>query len=644
MPPPSPPSSPAPLPQVEPAVFDFDVLIPKWTGVYAAFGGGGPEPPTAEGPTVAVGPGPMRVVSTVCKSVAPAPLGAGVVVVYDVTGVNGSQRELTEAVNAAIRSGVCTQTLARSGFPDALAVKPATDRDVTPGGGPGGRIVVEYTQTIDRMSADGAASPAFKSALAGHLPRAVAAAADPAAPPAPLPPVIVSVVVRHLTPAPGDGVEVLYAVTALHTSKEGLAVVLHKAVSTGYFTALLRLSGYPRADAHQTITVRDATPTPNPKNVVVLEVTQVVDGVSADEARRAEFGQAFGDILAQAPSVSPDSPDVVIDRPVVMFDFGRLVAPIFQPFRASVAPEGLKGAGGVGQLPQSLPPHGSREAATVAAPELPQPLVTKVSTFSVGPLPFGKGVLHGFLVTAQHATPGELSALINTAIKSKRFDTAFQAAGFADAKAPDPLDIADDMTSVYHPKENPLGRTVLYCQHRIEHMTPEDTKKPAFRSAFGSVISRAADPAHDWSEPQLIIYESSMTKFEEVVPGQACRAEYKVVSSKCPPAQLKDALDSAVKQGVFTQALKDAGFSAAVAREEVEVKDVTPTSPGHPSNTAVTVVTQNVEGVTSAEGGTPSFDTAMGAAVTFAPSVTSNQVRPCLVPTSPTYSPYIAPI
>ena len=50
------------------------------------------------------------------------------------------------------------------------------------------------------------------------------------------------------------------------------------------------------------------------------------------------------------------------------------------------------------------------------------------------------------------------------------------------------------MTSVYHPKDNPLARTVLYCQHRIENMDAEETKTPAFKSAFGSVIPMAADP------------------------------------------------------------------------------------------------------------------------------------------------------
>jgi hypothetical protein len=457
----------------------------------------------------------MRVVRTVYKSATPAPVGGGgVVIVYDVTAENGTPKELTDVVNGSIRSGAYTQALARAGYPHALAVKPATDRDVTPKECPAGRVVVEYTQTIDRLTADDVKAPAFKSALAGHLMWIAMPPADPAAPPAPLPPVIVSVVVKHLTPAPGDGVEVLYAVTALHATKESLTMAVNKAVSAGYFTALLRQSGYPRADAHQKIATRDATPSPNPTQVVVVEVTQAVDGVTADEARRAEFGTAFGDIVAQAPSVSPHTPDVEIRRPVV-FSFGEFVEPIFAPFRGSAAPAGEKDAEDA--------PHGhprSRDVEPAAGPEPPRPLITKVSTFSVGPLPFGKGVLHGFLVTAQDATPEVLTQTINTAIKAKRFDTAFQGAGFPDASAPEPLDIADDMTKVYHPKENPLGRTVLYCQHRIENMTPEDTKKPAFRSTFGGVIARAADPYHDWSEPHLVIHEAAMIKFEEIAPGK----------------------------------------------------------------------------------------------------------------------------
>ena len=54
---------------------------------------------------------------------------------------------------------------------------------------------------------------------------------------------------------------------------------------------------------------------------------------------------------------------------------------------------------------------------------LPSPYHTRanVSTIlcriTVGPLPFGNGIIHGFLVTAEHATPTQLKDIINGAIK-----------------------------------------------------------------------------------------------------------------------------------------------------------------------------------------------------------------------------------
>ena len=135
-----------------------------------------------------------------------------------------------------------------------------------------------------------------------------------------------------------EGVEILYAVTALHTTKEALQVgimgesdgacaliylihvpsphhfpscsqssqytsptpsslchppliplssspphplqvVLNKAVKSGYFTQALRQSGYPHAEAKQALACVDVTPTPNPKALTIVEVAQMMDAV-----------------------------------------------------------------------------------------------------------------------------------------------------------------------------------------------------------------------------------------------------------------------------------------------------------------------------------------------------------------------------
>ena len=55
-------------------------------------------------------------------------------------------------------------------------------------------------------------------------------------------------------------------------------VVLNKAVRSGYFTTALRQSGYPHADAKQALECTDVTPTPNPKSLTIVEVSQVDKG------------------------------------------------------------------------------------------------------------------------------------------------------------------------------------------------------------------------------------------------------------------------------------------------------------------------------------------------------------------------------
>jgi hypothetical protein len=179
---------------------------------------------------------PMMIVNMETKSITPLPANTGITHVYEVTAINCTPKELTDVINAAILKGAMTQSLANAGFPNAVANKPVTERDVTPKDIAGGRIVVEYTQVLDKMSMADTQTPAFKSAVAGELPRMAFVAANPTLPAPPAPPVIISVVAKSVTPGPNGGVEVVYAVTAINTTKEGLVVVLDKAIRAGFFT------------------------------------------------------------------------------------------------------------------------------------------------------------------------------------------------------------------------------------------------------------------------------------------------------------------------------------------------------------------------------------------------------------------------
>ena len=74
--------------------------------------------------------------------------------------------------------------------------------------------------------------------------------------------------------------------------------------------------------------------------------------------------------------------------------------------------------------------------------------------------------------------------------------------------------------------------------------------------------------------------------------------------------------------GVFTQALKDAGFNNANATEAVTVKDATPNDE---KVKTICDVIQIISGVTPTEGNTPPFGTALGNAVATAPSVSPDK-------------------
>ena len=74
--------------------------------------------------------------------------------------------------------------------------------------------------------------------------------------------------------------------------------------------------------------------------------------------------------------------------------------------------------------------------------------------------------------------------------------------------------------------------------------------------------------------------------------------------------------------GVFTQALKDAGFNNANASETVTVKDATPKDE---KVKTICDVIQIISGVTPTEGNTPPFGTALGNAVATAPSVSPDK-------------------
>ena len=590
------------LPKVDVPMFDLDVLIPKFVMLSPVFGGG----VDASAPVVPAAKLPMMIVNMQTTSITPLPANTGITHVYEVTAINCTAAELTNVINMAIAKGVMTQSLANAGFPNAVATKPVTERDVTPKDSMGGRIVVEYTQVLDKLTMADAQTPAFKSAVAGELPRMAFAAANPTLPAPPAPPVIISVVAKSVTPAPDGGVEVVYAVTAINTSKEGLMVVLDKAIRAGFFTQALKSSGYPNAEARQCVQVFDATPDPNPKKLTVLDVTQTVAGVTMEDANKPEFKMAFSNSVAMTPSVSPEMPELYPEVPT--FDFSRLSGMFVAP--------SMPAFGGFGGEPTK---------PSLALDRSKFPFIIKVSTFSVGPLPFGNGIIHGFLVTAQHTNPTQLTEVINGAIKAGYFTKVFRDAGYATASATEPLDIADDMTSVYYPKENPLERTVLYCQHRIDNLKADDTKSLAFKSAFGWVVPQCADPdlASKLKDAKpIIIIDCVMNKVVESSTGRSCVADYTVTAINCTPEQLQTIVNNAVKQGVFTQALKDAGFNSAGATDFVTLKDSTPTP--NPKGQTVCDVTQIVTGISPTEGNTPPFATAMGTAVATAPSCSSD--------------------
>jgi len=456
--------------------------------------------------------------------------------------------------------------------------------------------VLEVTQLIDRMTVADTNTPAFKSAISGTVPRAYAISTGAPEPPAPV--IIVSVAAKKVSPKADGGIEVVYAVTGLNTNPEGLCAIIGNAVRAGVFTQALKNAGYPNANAGQKITVTDETPTPNPKKYTVLDVTQVVSGVSIEDANAPAFKAALGDSVATAPAVSADLPAFDNEG-----DF-NFQLPTFSPPSFT--------------LPTFTLPGGADETPV---PKVKRPMIIKVVTFSVAPIGGESGIVHGFLVTAQYATAAQVTDVVNSAIKAGYFTKAFRDAGFTNATASDPLDIADDMTPVYYPAGNPLERLVLYCQHRIYNLKQEETKTLAFKSSFGSVLPKAVDPDSDKDSKPIIIIECVMNSVIETPSGHGLVADYTVTALNCSMPQLKSIINNAVNAGVFTQALKDAGFNKANATEHVALTDATPKV--NPKQFTVVNVTQVVLGVPLSEGKTPTFGTAMGTSVATAPSVSA---------------------
>ena len=97
------------------------------------------------------------------------------------------------------------------------------------------------------------------------------------------------------------------------------------------------------------------------------------------DAQKPEFRNAFMDPIAMSVGVSPDLPEMYpLEGPT--FDFGRLMSYPMAPFQYALgAPSGGRGLSG-GDLP------------SVDMEKSKYPYIIKVSTFSVGPLPFGNGI------------------------------------------------------------------------------------------------------------------------------------------------------------------------------------------------------------------------------------------------------------
>ena len=415
------------------------------TGSFAfAFNPFTPAAPTVAAPSVKL---PMMIISMNTKSISPAPAGVNAIVhVFEITAINCTLNQLVEVIDNAIKSGAMTQALVNSGFPAAAASKSITGRDVTPKENPLGRVVVECTQVIDKLTMADTQSPAFKSCISGQLPSLAFQAANPTLPAPLAPPVVVSVVVKDVKGGPNNGVEVVYAVTAINTTRDGLVTVLDKAIRAGFFTQALKNAGYPNAESKQKVEVDDATPKATPflttslnapvsagdkvlkvaaqdgcvlgmgvqianesprmitafgslvldsslansypsgtkveilpKAPVILDVTQTVYGVPLADAQKPEFRNAFMDPIAMSVGVSPDLPEMYpLEGPT--FDFGRLMSYPMAPFQYALgAPSGGRGLSG-GDLP------------SVDMEKSKYPYIIKVSTFSVGPLPFGNGI------------------------------------------------------------------------------------------------------------------------------------------------------------------------------------------------------------------------------------------------------------
>ena len=404
-----------------------------------------PAAPAVNAPSVKL---PMMITSMDTKSISPAPAGLNAIVhVFEITAINCTLKDLVEVIDNAIKSGAMTQALVNSGFPAAAASKPITGRDVTPKENPWGRVVVECTQVIDKLTMADTQTPAFKSCISGQLPVMAFQAANPTLPAPLAPPVVVSVVVKDVKGGPNNGVEVVYAVTAINTTRDGLVTVLDKAIRAGFFTQALKNAGYPNAESKQKVEVTDATPKATPflttslnapvgagekvlkvaaqdgcilgmgvqianesprmitafgslvldssvansypsgtkveilpKAPVILDVTQTVYGVPLVEAQKPEFRNAFMNPVAMSVGVSPDLPEMYpLDGPA--FDFGKLMSYPMAPFQYVAGSAPTFGIAG-----------GDIEPPSIELQKPKYPYIIKVSTFSVGPLPFGNGI------------------------------------------------------------------------------------------------------------------------------------------------------------------------------------------------------------------------------------------------------------
>ena len=257
-------------------------------------------------------------------------------------------------------------------------------------------------------------------------------------------PLIVVLVVTTAVRAVPAGIEHDYTVTAINTSPDDVRRLLDDAILSGDFTRTLKEAGFPNATATAPVTVADKTPEKNPWKRTVVDVTQVINGLTTSDTKTPAFKSAIG--------------------------------------------------GTVPRLAAALPVEG----AAGPAPQLPPPMVIlDFSLTSVEPHPtLPSEVTATYQIMALNTTPTELTAVVDNAVRSGAFARSIRAAGFPTAKCANKVAVTDAT-----PEMNPLKKTVLDITQRLTGVTSQEANAPSFKLALGDAVATA--PSASLQAPDL---------------------------------------------------------------------------------------------------------------------------------------------